>query len=76
MRPFWHNTASWAEKPRGFPTSFLNTIIITIATTIIIDMILFSQSAKLYLENKKKVRYIWKLKRLLLRIIHFELQSM
>ena len=55
MLPFWHNMASWAEKPHGLPTSFLNTIIITIGTTIIIDMILFSQSAKLYLKNKKKV---------------------
>ena len=26
MHPFWHNMASWAEKPHGFPMSFLNTI--------------------------------------------------
>ena len=28
LRPFWHNMASWAEKLRGFPLCFLNTIII------------------------------------------------
>ena len=30
MRPFWHNMASWAEKPHGFPMSFLNIIIIEV----------------------------------------------
>ena len=43
MRPFWHNMATWAEKPHGFPMSFLNSIITT-ATTIIILIMIISYS--------------------------------
>ena len=42
MRSFWHNMASWAEKPHSFPMSFLNTIILILQ---LVHLILLNKRA-------------------------------